>query len=349
MTTRTTGHFDGFALEGFWDDHEYYATNYTEPAPSEELIAEIEAELGYRLPDAYVELVRLPGGRNGGGTKRCCYPLRTDDPNVIEVVMITGIYAIGRTSRYSLLGALGGTFMVTEWGYPPIGVYFADTPSAGHEMLALDYRACGPQGEPSVVHVDQEGDYRITEVAPDFASFVRGLLTEEDCHEDDDEAELEEALLTVERGTLSPILRRALDAVADELPNGEALIRSIGAQIVREKGHFSLHDDGNSWQLYDTLFWLYSQLTTATSFEEYFNRADGQTDYERPCHVLMLRSSFTADPYGFCTEGYAEGFVRDWWQAKLDAGAIVRTGDGYRFAPDYERAFLRVLRARNTA
>lgn len=70
-------------------------------------------------------------------------------------------------------------FNIDEWGYPPIGVYFADCPSGGHDMLCLDYRACGPSGEPTVVHVDQACDYKITFVAPNFEAFIRGL-------EDDD-------------------------------------------------------------------------------------------------------------------------------------------------------------------
>jgi SUKH superfamily protein len=57
--------------------------------------------------------------------------------------------------------------------YPDIGIYFADCPSAGHDMIALDYRE---PGEPRVVHVDQEVDYRITKLAPDFATFVSGLV-----------------------------------------------------------------------------------------------------------------------------------------------------------------------------
>jgi hypothetical protein len=42
-------------------------------------------------------------------------------------------------------------------------------------MVCLDYRACGPSGEPRVVHVDQEWDYQITIVAESFEAFIRGL------------------------------------------------------------------------------------------------------------------------------------------------------------------------------
>jgi hypothetical protein len=46
-------------------------------------------------------------------------------------------------------------------------------------MLCLDYRECGADDEPQVVHVDQEFDYKITFVAKDFASFIRGLESDE--------------------------------------------------------------------------------------------------------------------------------------------------------------------------
>lgn len=336
---RTTGHFDGFNFDGFWDESQW-SQKYTEPAPSDELIAEVEAELGFRLPDAYVELARL---RNGGSLERCCFPMDEPTSWAEDHIAASGIFAIGREARYALLGDISSPFMRDEWGYPDWGISFADTPSAGHEMIMLDYRDCGPAGEPSVVHVDQESDYLVTKVAPNFAAFIRGLVTE-DVY--DDSAEMADAALaTVQRGTLSPILRRALDAAADDLPNGEVILRHLAEQIVREKGHFSLHNDGKSWQLYDATFWLYSKLATAVSFDDYYDRAEGQADYERACHVLMLRYDLVAEPFGFHTGGAAKDFVRDWWDAKLAAGAVIETDQGFRFAEDYEQAMLRVLRA----
>ena len=43
-------------------------------------------------------------------------------------------------------------------------------------LVMLDYRACGPDGEPAVAHIDQENDCRLTRLAPNFEVFARGLV-----------------------------------------------------------------------------------------------------------------------------------------------------------------------------
>lgn len=343
MTQRRTGAFDGFDFDGFWDSHAY-SQNYNEPVPSDEQIAAMEQELGFRLPDAWVELARL---RNGGGVERSCYPMKEATCWAEDHIAITGIYAIGRTARYSLFGNLGWTFMRDEWGYPSWGVGIADTPSGGHEMIMLDYRECGPQGEPGVVHVHQEGDYEVTPVAPDFATFIRGLVTE-DVYDDSAEVAAE-ALERVRTGTLSPIVIRALQASSPELPDGEAVLRKLAERLVQAKGSFTLHADAHSWLMYDAIFWLYSQIASASSFKDYFDRAEGQLDYGRACHTLMLRSSFVAQPYGFNTGGYAEGFVQEWWNARVQQGEMALTDGNYRFTPDFESQLLGQLRALSAA
>jgi hypothetical protein len=84
------------------------------------------------------------------------------------------------SKRSSLCGELGSRLMIDEWGYPDIGIAICDCPSAGHDMIFLDYRRCGPEGEPEVVHIDQEDDFAITFLAGDFEGFIRGLGKEVD-------------------------------------------------------------------------------------------------------------------------------------------------------------------------
>lgn len=169
------GTIAGIDLEGLWSGAAH--DEYGEPAPSDQLIASIEAEIGYRLPDSYIALARA---RNGGLLARGAHPTAEPTGWACDHIAVNGIYAIGRTSRYSLGGEIGAVFMREDWGYPDWGVGIADTPTAGHEQIMLDYRECGPTGEPQVVHVDQEAGYRVTVIAPDFASFVRGLVDEDE-------------------------------------------------------------------------------------------------------------------------------------------------------------------------
>ena len=181
--------FEGFNLTNFWDDNWYALKEYVSEPPSDELIASVEEELGYKLPAAYIWLMKQ---HNGGIPVNTCYPC--DEPTcwAEDHVAITGMFGIGREKSCSLCGELGSQFMIDEWEYPAIGVAICDCPSAGHDMIFLDYRACGPQGEPAVVHVDQENDYKITHLADSFEEFIRGLEHESLYDPDEDVEDLED-------------------------------------------------------------------------------------------------------------------------------------------------------------
>jgi hypothetical protein len=179
-------------ISDLWKETDYALKNYVGEPLTDALLASIEQELGYRLPTSYVELMRV---QNGGLLARTTY--RTKHQNI----ELNGIYGINRSKRSSLGGIwrqrpaktlrnartgepipveagtyrTGSRFWVTAWGYPDVGVYFADCLDGGHQMIALDYRACGPHGEPQVIHVHQESNYDITEMAPNFEMFIRGL------------------------------------------------------------------------------------------------------------------------------------------------------------------------------
>jgi len=166
--------FKNFDLTNFWErKSKYVLENHVSEPPTDALIKEIEEELGYKLPESYIFLMKH---QNGGVPVNTCFPTPVPTSWSSSYVEITSIAGIGRDKVYNLCGSLGSQFMIDEWGYPAIGVAICDCPSAGHDMIFLDYSECGPEGEPQVIHIDQESDYEITFLADDFESFIRGLV-----------------------------------------------------------------------------------------------------------------------------------------------------------------------------
>lgn len=311
MSTRAYSEvpFDQLDFSDFWEDSDYAREEFVSDPPTDELIAEVEEELGYKLPASYIHLMKL---QNGGIPRNTCFPTKEATSWADDHIAITGIMGIGRDKSYSLSGEFGSPFMIEEWGYPDIGVVFCDCPSAGHDVVMLDYRDCGPQGEPQVVHVDQERDYRITFLASNFEDFIRGLVNEETL--DTSEADAEQDLLRVTDGQFTPLLAE-LCGHATEFEAVEALIRAVGTKIVAEKGFFSLHADKLSTLMYDVQFWLYTQKYPQTDREAYLKR-----------YPNML-----AFGEGFATNGYAPGFVSDWLDQRMQQGLIVSENGGLRF------------------
>ena len=160
-------HLKDFNWTGFWKDTDYAFESYIGREVTDEDIKNAEAELGYILPAAYIELLK---NHNGGVVNKNCF-INDDD----DCVYITGIYGIDRDKKNSIFGKFGNEFWISKWKYPPIGIVVADTISGGHDMIFLDYRECGPTGEPKVVRVDQECDYSITLLADNFGDFIKNL------------------------------------------------------------------------------------------------------------------------------------------------------------------------------
>jgi hypothetical protein len=167
----------------FWEHSAYADNTYVSKPFDEAMLASVQAELGYTLPAAYVALLRT---QNGGTPRYTDHKAPFPPTWSRDRVGLSGIFGIGRDKDMSLCGECGSAFWSLEWGYPKIGVYFADCPSAGHDMLCLDYTACGPQGEPAVVHIEQEDNYRITVLAPNFQAFMLGLEPDPDFDPDFD-------------------------------------------------------------------------------------------------------------------------------------------------------------------
>lgn len=150
------------------------STFYAGPPLTDDMLRDAEAALGFRLPAAHIELLRF---RNGGGLRRTVCP--TDFPTswaqdhfAVQVLQgIGGRWGIDPTSE---LG--GSAYLISEWDYPDIGVVFCMCPSAGHDVVMLDYSACGPDGEPSVAYIDEDRIPRT--VAASFVEFIERLEPE---------------------------------------------------------------------------------------------------------------------------------------------------------------------------
>jgi SMI1/KNR4 family protein SUKH-1 len=152
----------------FFDESNYF----TGPPLTEEMIRATETKLGYKLPESYLQLLR---NKNGGSPKRKCFP--TGKPDwADDHVEVSGICGIGGTWGIDS-EQRGSRYMIREWGYPDVGIFIGQTPSAGHDGVMLDYTECGRNGEPRVIHVDVEGDEpQIQILAQNLETFLRGLV-----------------------------------------------------------------------------------------------------------------------------------------------------------------------------
>lgn len=313
--------FHDFDMTGFWKDSEYARQKYIEKRPSAKLIASIEKELGVRLPASYVELMTL---QNGGIPCNTCFPTKAATSWAEDHVAITGIMGIGRTKTYSLCGELGSKFMQEEWGYPEIGICVCDCPSAGHDMIMLDYRKCGKDGEPEVVHVDQERDYKIIFLAKNFETFIRGLVNKSVY--DTSAEDLKKNLAAIERGTFSKLLTRLIASYRKT--DFGPIIRNLCRSIALEKGYFALHADEKSYLVYDIQFHLYTTSHPVQNEQEYLKAY--------PEMIAFGDGELT-------TGGYGPDFIKDWLNQRQSNGDIIANRAGEL---SFSKRFLKTFTSR---
>ncbi|RZL08144.1 MAG: SMI1/KNR4 family protein [Hymenobacter sp.] len=301
----------------FWDDSDYFVSPGRATAAR---VQQAEALLGYRLPAAYLALLRT---QNGGTPRRTRFPTATPTSWADDHVALSGIRGLG--GQWGIDSPeLGSQFMVAKWGYPAIGIVVGECPSAGHDAIMLDYSVCGPTGEPQVIHVDVEtqGEPVRTLLAANFSTFLQGLETD---NEEDNAEEAESDAQKVATGQFSELLQQLCDAVSTGSP--EAGIRRIATAMVAEKGFFALHADALSHLLYDVQFWLYSAQRPVRSRAQYLDAYP---------YMLVFDGEFSMG-------GYAPGFVEDWWDERAQQGHLVKQAGQLRFTPAYEAALQQQL------
>lgn len=161
------------------------------------MIADAESTIRLRLPAALLAILKM---RNGGRSckeiwdVRCC-PL----PLLHGIAAGSGTHASLQEMPQMIWDVfesfLDEDFYLKWWatlngkihpawsGQPRIPESILLIAEDLHWGVGLNYVACGPQGEPSVVHVEMEGgeaDNFLLEIAPDFMTFLRMLELDED-------------------------------------------------------------------------------------------------------------------------------------------------------------------------
>lgn len=303
-----------FNSTGFWESSAYADQEYVDESVSEQLITKVETALGYKLPQAYIDLMK---SQNGGIPVNTCFPTNEGTSWAEDHVAISGIMGIGFEKTYSICGGLGSQFMIDEWEYPNDGIYICTCPSAGHDMILLDYSKCGTEGEPEVVHVDQEYDYKKTFLANNFNEFITGLVNESEF--DNSEEELKETLETFKNGNFSDILQQYFKA--DTSINFDRVLRNLFEELTHEKGYFALHADPLSYLAYDIQFYLLSINKKIKSKKHFIE--------QYPSMVAMGNNEIS-------TGGYAD-FFSDWFDLRIKNKEI-KSGffSSLKFTDDYK-------------
>lgn len=189
-------YFAGKDVSKLWDDSNDSRFLYMCSPPTAEGISELETTLGYQLPASYLWLIRQ---HNGGAIHRHVFPTGEPTGWAIDHIAVGAILGTGKEvaakedhPEYGSAISVWSTSFVTRFRkYPPIGLMIAD-PVASEAEIFLDYRECGPTGEPKVVYVDSDRHFHITPLADSFEEFICGLIPEEDFIGEQPEIELKE-------------------------------------------------------------------------------------------------------------------------------------------------------------
>ncbi|MFF6979286.1 SMI1/KNR4 family protein [Streptomyces sp. NPDC008343] len=132
------------------------------------VVEDAERRLGVRLPDSLLGVLRV---QNGGVVAELWNAFPTDVPTSWSENHVPLDEMMGIGGHDGQLSLLDSAYLVEEWGLPsPLVLLSGD----GHCWIALDYRACGERGEPSVTWFDVDDGTELA-LAADFQTFVERL------------------------------------------------------------------------------------------------------------------------------------------------------------------------------
>lgn len=91
--------FKGFDFTDFWTEDEVHDwDDYMESTPSDELIAELEEELGYKLPKSYIWLMK----RHNGGEPRILHFQQRNLPAGLMIILLFREFMVSVEKKIAL-------------------------------------------------------------------------------------------------------------------------------------------------------------------------------------------------------------------------------------------------------
>ncbi|WP_225803720.1 SMI1/KNR4 family protein [Streptomyces sp. NK15101] len=149
----------------FWDE----GADADRPPLTDAVVRDAEQRLGVRLPVPLLDLLRV---RDGGVVAESWDAYPTDVPTSWSDDHVPFDVLMGIDPDDGL-SVLDSAHLIEEWGLPsPLVLLSGD----GHTWIALDYRTCGADGEPSVTWFDADAATEVP-LAGDFRTFVEGLTS----------------------------------------------------------------------------------------------------------------------------------------------------------------------------
>lgn len=134
-----------------------------------DIVAEAERSLGNILPADLLRLLRI----QNGGAIAADWDACPAEPNFYAEthVPFDALFGIGPADQATTITMLDTAYLIQEWELPTSIVLLA---GEGHYWVALDYRICGPTGDPSIVWIDNERNDEL-QLAPTFRTFIERL------------------------------------------------------------------------------------------------------------------------------------------------------------------------------
>ena len=130
-------------------------------------IEKVEATLGVKLPDSYLQVVRMAGEKPLGLCLYCLphYISDSNEPTYLEDSETTILCWCSKPEQLKLLSQRSEEgWNIRANGLELLVVLVQEGPL----FWCLDYRDCGSRGEPSVVLIDAESDTTEIRVAAKF-------------------------------------------------------------------------------------------------------------------------------------------------------------------------------------